>query len=106
MSFLTKQVKAPDEDDWKKLAREVKYMRKTNFPRLRIEATYLDQNHWFIDGAFAVYDDMKIHTGAYMNFGKGIIDESSRGQKMNTTSLAEAEVVAVHNTTAAIFWTR
>ena len=80
VSFLTKQVKAPDEDDWKNLARAVKYMRKTKFLRLKIEATYLDQNHWFIDGAFAVHDDMKSHTGAYMTFDKGIIDGSSRGQ--------------------------
>ena len=80
VSCLTKRVKAPDKDDWKKLARAVKYMRKTKFLRLKIEATYLDQNHWFIDGAFAVHDDMKSHTGAYMTFDKGIIDGSSRGQ--------------------------
>ena len=48
VSFLTKRVRAPDEDDWKKLVRCIKYIRKTLFLRLRIEANYLDQNHWFI----------------------------------------------------------
>jgi len=106
VSFLTKRVKAPDEDDWKKLVRCIKYIRKTLFLRLRIEANYLDQNHWFIDGAFAVHDDMKSHTGAYMTFGKGMIDGSSRGQKINTTSSTEAEVVAVHDNMPAILWVR
>ena len=106
MSFLTKRVQTPDEDDYKKLARLVKYMRKTKWLRLTIEATYLDQNHWFIDGAFAVHPDMKSHNGAYMTFGKGMIDGSSKGQKINTTSSTEAEVVAVHDSMPTILWTR
>ena len=106
VSFLTKRVKSPDEDDYKKLARAIKYIRRTKFLRLTIEATYLDQNHWFIDGAFAVHDDMKSHTGGYMTFGKGMLDGSSRGQKINTTSSTEAEVVGVHDNMPAILWTR
>ena len=106
VSFLTKRVKAPDEDDYKKLVRAIKYIRRTKFLRLKIEATYLDQNHWFIGGVFAVHNDIKSHTGAYMTFGKGIMDGSSRGQRINTTSSTEAEVVAVHDNMAAILWTR
>ena len=106
VSFLTKRVKTPDEDDYKKLARAIKYIRRTMFLKLRIEATYLDQNHWFIDGAFAVHEDMKSHTGGYMTFGRGMIDGSSRGQKINTTSSTEAEVVAVHDNMPAILWVR
>ena len=106
VSFLTKRVQEPDEDDYKKLARAIKYIRRTLFLRLTIEATYLDQNHWFIDGAFAVHKDMKSHTGAYMTFGKGMIDGSSKTQKINTTSSTEAEVVAVHENMPAILWIR
>ena len=107
ISFLTKRVHSPDEDDYKKLARVVKYMRKTKFLRLTIEATFLDQNHWFIDGAFAVHADMKSHTtGAYMTFGKGMLDGSSNCQRINTISSTEAEVVAVHDNMPAILWTR
>ncbi|KAL7527450.1 hypothetical protein ACHAXR_001964, partial [Thalassiosira sp. AJA248-18] len=93
-SFLTKRVQSPDEDDYKKLARAIKFIRRTKFLRLTIEATYLgldlDQNHWFIDGAFAVNEDMKSHMGAFMTFGKGMIDGSSKGQRINTTSSTEA----------------
>ena len=106
VSFLTKRVNAPDEDDYKKLARAIKYIRRTKFLRLTIEAEYLDQNHWFIDGAFAVHDDMKSHTGGYMTFGKGMLDGSSSGQKINTTSSTEAEVVGVHDNMPSLLWTR
>jgi len=41
-----------------------------------------------------------------MTFGKGMLDGSSSGQKINTTSSTEAEVVAVHDTMPAILWTR
>ena len=106
VSFLTKRVQSPDEDDYKKLARAIKYIRRTKFLRLTIEATYLDQNHWFIDGAFAVHDNMRSHTGAYMTFGKGMVDGSCTGQKINTTSSTEAEVVAIHDNMGAILWAR
>lgn len=106
VSFLTKRVQAPDEDDYKKLARAIKYVRRTKYLRLKIEAHRLDQNHWFIDGAFAVHQDMKSHTGAYMTFGKGMVNGTSSAQKINTTSSTEAEVVAVHDNMPAILWTR
>ena len=71
-SFLTKRVgeDRTDEDNYKKLTRVTKYMHITKFLRLTIEATYMDKNHWFIDTAFTVHDNMKNHTGAYTTFGK------------------------------------
>jgi hypothetical protein len=72
-----------------------------------MEATHLDQNHWFIDGAFAVHKDMKSHTDLYMTFGLGMMDGSCTKQKMiNTTSSTQAEVVAVHDNMPSILWTR
>ena len=72
---------------------------------LTIEASYLDQNHWFIDGAFAVHPNMKSHTGTYMTFGKGMVNGSAKTQKINTTSSMEAEVVLVYKHMPAIMWT-
>ena len=76
------------------------------FLRLTVEATYLNQNHWFIDGVFAVYPDMKSHTGAYMIFGKGMINGSAKTQMINTTSSTEVVVVAMYKHMPAIIWTR
>ena len=80
MSFLTKRVgeDKTDEDDYKKLTRIAKYMRRTKFLGLTIEATYLDQNHWFIDAAFTVQDNTGSHTGAYATFGGGMINGSAK----------------------------
>ena len=43
ISFLTRRVEEEktDEDDYKKLTRVAKYMRRTKFLRLILEATYL-----------------------------------------------------------------
>ena len=71
---------------------------------LPIETTYPDQNHWFVDGAFAVHHDMRSHTGAYMTFVKGMLDGSAKTQKINTTSSTEAEVVAVYKNMPALMW--
>ena len=82
ISFLTTRIgeDKTDKDDYKKLTRVAKYMRKTNFLRLTIEAKYLDQNHWFINAAFAVYNNIQSHTGAYATFGKGMINGSAKGK--------------------------
>ena len=74
------------------------------FLRLTVEANYLDQNHWFIDGAFTVHPDMRSHTGAYKTFGKGTVNGSAKMQKINTTNSTEAEVVAVNKNMHALMW--
>ena len=105
IAFLCTRVKHPDQDDYKKLTRVIKYLRRTKFLRLTMEAGHLDQIHWFIDGAFAVHDDMRSHSGSYMTFGKGMMGGSSNKQKINTTSSTEAETVAVHDNMPNILWT-
>jgi hypothetical protein len=96
----------PDIDDWKKLAPVVRYIRRTKFMRLTLEATHLNQVHWLIDGAFAVHDDMKSHTGSFMTLGRGMMGGTSTTQKINTTSSTQAEVVAVHDNMGPILWTK
>ena len=106
VAFLCTRVREPDEDDYKKLCRLIKYIRRTKFLKLTMEAAYLDQNHWFIDGAFAVHNDMRSHSGSFMTFGKGMMNGGSNKQKLNTTSSTETETVAVHDYMPAVLWTR
>ena len=70
------------------------------------EANYLDQNHLFFDGAFTMHTNTKSHTGAYMIFGKEIVNRSAKTQHINTTSLTEVKVVALYKSMPAIMWTR
>ena len=49
ISIQFTRVKQPDHDDYKTLAREIKYLCRTKFIHVTMEATHLDQNHWFVD---------------------------------------------------------
>ena len=97
VAFLTTCVMAPDEDDYKKLARVMRYLRGTK--------TILKQTTFnWIDGAFATHQDM--HTAGALSLGKGVIPGISTQQKLTTRSSTEAELVAVDDCMSLILWTR
>ena len=106
VAFLSTRVQHPDRDDYKKLGRAMKYLRKTITLPLTLEADDLQLIHWWIDGAFATHRDMRSHTGGAMSLGKGIIYGTSTRQKLNTRSSTEAELVAVDDCMSQILWTR
>jgi len=106
VAFLTTRVKAPDVDDYKKLARCMKYLRATITLHLTLEGDDLRVVKWWVDGSFAIHPDMKSHTGATMMMGKGSIYSTSIRQKLNTKSSTEAELVAVDDVMPQILWTQ
>ena len=106
VAFLSTRVKQPDHDDYKKLARAMKYLRNTISLPLMLEADDLQLVHWWIDGAFATHRDMRSHTGGAMSLGKGVIYGTSTRQKLNTRSSTEAELVAVDDCMSQILWTK
>jgi hypothetical protein len=106
VGFLTTRVKAPDTDDWKKLARVMKYLRGTQELSLTLEADDTHVIKWWVDAAFAVHKDMRSQTGVTMTMGKGSVYASSLRQKLNTRSSTEAELVGVDDAMGMILWTR
>jgi Reverse transcriptase (RNA-dependent DNA polymerase) len=106
VAFLCTRVKAPDSDDYKKLARVMKYLRGTVNMPLTLEATNVQIIKWWVDVSFAVHPDMKSHTGGAMTLGKGAIYGTSTRQKLNTKSSTEAELVGVNDVMPQILWTR
>ena len=62
VAFLSTHVKQHNCDDYKKLGRVMKYLRKTFTLMLTLEAGDLQLIHWWIDGAFATHRDMQSHT--------------------------------------------
>jgi hypothetical protein len=106
VAFLTTRVQAPDQDDYKKLGRVVKYLRGTIDMPLTLEA---DSSHiikWWIDASFAVHSDMKSHTGGTMSLGKGATYSTSIKQRLVTKSSTEAELVGVNDVLPQVLWTR
>jgi Reverse transcriptase (RNA-dependent DNA polymerase)/Zinc knuckle len=106
VAFLCTRVKAPDSDDYKKLARVMRYLRGTIDMPLTLEANDIQVVKWWIDAAFAVHADMKSHTGGVMTLGKGTIYATSTRQKLNTKSSTEAELVGVNDVMPQVLWTR
>ena len=84
VAFLTTRVTAPDEDDWGKLRRLLRYLSRNPGLPLTLEAHDLKLIHWHVDAAFAVHADMKSHTGGSMSLGKGSAVDASQKQKINT----------------------
>ena len=71
VSFLCTQVKQPDCDDYKKLARVLKYLRGTLEMPLTLEASNTRTMQWWVDASYGVHRDMKSHTGGVFSLGKG-----------------------------------
>ena len=106
IAFLCTQVKEPNYDDYKKLAQTMKYLHGTKYLPLILEADNTDCIKWWVDGAFAVHEDMRSHAGTVMSLGKGAAFASSTHQKLNTKSSTEAELVAVDDVMPQVIWTR
>lgn len=106
VAFLTTRVKGPDNDDYKKLARVMKYLNSTKKLTLVLEADDLTVVKWWVDGSYGVHPDMRSHTGGTMSLGKGSIYSTSTRQKLTTKSSTEAELVAVADVMPQVLWTR
>ena len=106
VAFLCTRVQEPDQDDYKKLARVMKYLRGSSDLVLTLEANNMNIVKWWVDASFAVHPDMRSHTGAMMTMGGGAIYASSTLQKINTRSSTEGELVGVNDTMPQIVWTR
>jgi hypothetical protein len=70
----------PDEDDWKKLTRSIRYLRESKDLYLTLEVDDGNVIKWWIDASFAVHPDMRSHTGGTMSLGKGSVYSLSHKQ--------------------------
>jgi len=104
VSFLTTRVKRPDMDDWKKMMRVLGYLKETINFELVISCEELRNLTWYIDGSYAVYDDMKGQSGSLLMIGKNAVLSQSNKQKVNTRSSTETELIAVDDTLPTIQW--
>eukprot|EP00978_Attheya_sp_CCMP212_P044901 scaffold326348_cov39-Attheya_sp.AAC.1 len=97
IAVLCTRVKDPNEADWSKLVRLMKYLNGTKKLRLTLSAGNIRCIKWYVDASFAVHPDYKSHTGATMSFedGEGAVQSVSRKQRLNTKSSTESELVGV-----------
>jgi hypothetical protein len=95
--FLTSRVHQSNVDDYKKLARVMKYLQSTMSLVLRLSRNGDGILHWWVDASYAVHPNMKGHTGGTMLMGKGSVYSTSRSQKGPTRSSTECKLVDVDN---------
>jgi hypothetical protein len=101
-----KSQKDPNQTDWEKLTRVMKYLNGTRSEYLTLSADDLRVVKWYVDASFAVHPDFKSHTGTAMMLGKGAMQSIARKQKMNMRSSTEGELVAVDDAATMILWTK
>jgi hypothetical protein len=103
---LCTRVSDPNQADWEKRMRVMKYLNGTKGENLTLRADNLRVVKWYVDASFAVHPDFKSHTGAMMTLGKGAMQSIARKQKMNVQSSTEGELVAVDDAATVILWTK
>ena len=104
VSFLTTRVKKPNEEDWGKLKRALKYLYGTRRLKLSLTIESMEVTKWFVDGSHNTQWDCKIHGGAMMVMGCGAISSYSRRIKVNTRSSTETKLVSVDAYMPEVLW--
>ena len=105
VAILSTRVREPNESDWHKLCRFIKYLNGTHDKYLTLSIDTIGVIKWFIDASFAVHPDFKSHTGAEMTMGRGTMIPVSKKQKLNTKSSTEVELVGVDDVSVYVLWT-
>ena len=84
IAVLATRVREPNQEDWDKLIRLMKFLNGTQNDVLTLSVEDLRVVKWYVNAAFAVHPDFRNHTGALMTLRKGSVQTISRKQKINT----------------------
>ena len=84
----------------------MKYLQDTWYLPLILEDDDSGVLKWYIDGSFAIHNDIKSHTGINLTMGKGTIYGGSLKHKLNLKSPTEAELISVSDGINQVLWTK
>jgi hypothetical protein len=104
VAYLCKRVKSPNQSDYRKLTRVIKYLRLTISIPLVLGCNGTGELRWSVDASFAVHKDVRSHTGAVLTLGQGALMSMSLKQKIITKSSTEAELVGVDDAMNFVEW--
>ena len=106
VAFLCTRVKAPTEEDYRKLGRLIGYVKKTIDLPLILGLDGSETLTWNVDASFATHADAKSHTGASLTLGQGSVISMSKKQKLVTRSSTESELVGLDDALTFIMWAK
>ena len=95
VSFLCTRVRGPDTNDYKNLARVLKYIQGTIGLPLILSIDKSGNIKLYVDALFVVHKDMRSHTGGFVNMGTVGAYVHSRKYNLNTKISNESELVGV-----------
>jgi hypothetical protein len=94
---LCMRVRDPNQADWEKLMRVMKYLNGTKGENLTLSADDLRVVKWYVDASFAFHPDFKSHTGAMMMLVKGAMQSIARFKNEHATR--QRRQTSLHPTT-------
>ena len=84
----------------------MKYLQETWYLPLILEDDDSGVLKWYIEGFFAIHNDMKSYTGINLTMGKGTIYGGSLRHKFNSKNSTEAELIRVSDEINQVLWTK
>ena len=82
----------------------MKYLQETQYLPLILEDDDSGVLKWYIDGSFAIHNNMKSHTEITLTMDKGTIYGGSLNHKLNLKISTEAELISVSNGITQVLW--
>ena len=84
----------------------MEYLQETWYLPLILKDDNFGVLKWYIDGSFAIHNNMKSHTGTNLTMGKGTIYGGSLKHKLNSKSSTEAQSISVSDGINQVLWTK
>ena len=106
VSYLAKRVQQPNDGDYNKLCKLIKYLRSSAELGIVLEADKLLSVIAYIDASHAIHENHRGHTGTIISLGRGPVYIKSSSQKINTKSSTETELVGLSDSASQVIWTR
>ena len=106
ISYLAKRVQSPNESDFKKLCKVIRYIRGSRDLGIVLEPYSIISILAYIDASHAVHKNHRGHTGTVLSLGRGPIYVKSSSQRINTKSSTETELVGLSDSIGQVVWTR
>jgi hypothetical protein len=95
VSFLCTRVQSATVEDQRKLMRVLGYITSTVEQVLVLRATGTPQIRAYIDAAYAIHEDSKLHMGVIIYVGQTLVYVSSKKQKCMSKTPTEAELIGL-----------
>ena len=87
-------IKQPDDYEWGKLNRLLKYLNGTRNMRLNLTVGNMSLIKWWVDASYNVHWDSRGHNGSMVSLGRWAIISNSNKKKLNINISTEGELGA------------